>query len=804
MKRSQSHKMFNDFLKTSATVAVLGLSTLGHVAQAEEVEAVQPVEGNETTTTATPEVKQEVTLAEVQASQAVAQADVDSARAVVESAETAVAQAEAQVSQSQQNVDVANEAVVGAKEELATAQAIAAEATPEAIETTQTAVTEKAEALTAAKAQTIEAETNVAEQAKIVDAAQAEVDKAQEKVDNLTALVESPDKVKADKAIVEAEISTLETSIISLDQQIVTATEEAKVQAADELKKKQAELAAKQAELATLEADHGKTETVTVENNIDTSAIMGGNAFVISSFPTAIINKANTQGYASLTQSEKTSFLNQTKAYDTSNQYKSIAKDSYNIDLDNLTTAQQNEIAIFASNLINDVRTHIGLSELEVVAGAQEFADRLTRRYKQVHNGQSPVSFGYHDLALIGEAASAVGLRPVETYYYEALGNGQNRPATMDQLKSTVYNTLKYFLFNDSYPAMPLGHTVNLLRTSTSGKVYLGADTTSVGNYTVHFMVVDANNVVDASKFDTTSVSKSTSTTTTTVDRSAEIATAKAQVANLTTAITNLNQVQNNPASSATVVSLTNQLQEKKSALTTAQSKLATLTEQVKQLESNQADLQEQLTVATTALTAARSTLTKEQEILESLTEEAATASAVVAGLEKELAALEAKLALYTNPNLVSDAEAKLEAALLEQATAESALAEGLSKLESLRAELALAQTDLEEKLAVLAEVTALVESLLPAEEVSEKAIVPVTVSGQKHKQKLAKLPKAVEASKTPKVPAFKAPKAKVRRTPKRSTAKALPNTGDATGLLALAGVAMTNFGLVGLKRRQK
>lgn len=806
MKRTRSTKPLNNLLKTSATVAVLGLSSLTYIAQAEEVDAVQPVEGSETATTATPEVNQEVTLAEAQASQALAQTEVETAQADVAQLEASVAQAQEQVAQDQQAVTVATEAVAQAQTELATAESIAAEATPEAIANTQTAVTEKTTALAEAKtaeatAQQAQAqqETVVTDKQVAVEQAQVAVAEAEQAVKQLETEVQDPEILIAEKANLDAQITDLESQLAVAQAELAQLQASAPAELAAQIAEKNAQITALEMEIDRL---RNEVETVVVPGK----DVMGGNTMVLNAgYPIAQIKELRDAGTPY--QAPFNAVWNRVGAAVTAaatpgaslNTYQSIAADvNRRVDVNNMTREVQDELAIFAVTLLNSVRNQVGTSSMEVVAGAQEFSRIMARAYKANNGNTRPATA--HDYNALAAAGAATGVN----WQYENMAWYGGNSQTVDGIKRAIYEGIRYMLFTDDLAQQKYAHAASFFRESASGTMYLGVSTTTVGTYgTEHYDMIPTEAVTAA--FDKTPVTAGSQTVTQTrsVDHSAKIAELQQQVSALATQVGTLQAYQSNIATYPSVASAQNRVDRLTTQLVTDRANSQRLAEQIARSQLSNEELQTRLTQARATLAAAsgnlasaQSVLSTEQATLARLTEEAAAASALVAGLEQELAALETTLALYTNPNLVSDAQANLDAALLAQANAEAILAEDLATLVALQAELALAQTNLEEKLAVLAEATALVASLLPAEEVV--ATVPVKVTNWAHKP--FKGSKAVKTLGTKVNGAAKAH----QTTGKRSANKSLPNTGEATGLLALAGAVMANLGLVGLKRRQK
>ncbi|WP_249639828.1 SEC10/PgrA surface exclusion domain-containing protein, partial [Streptococcus uberis] len=170
---------------------------------------------------------------------------------------------------------------------------------------------------------------------------------------------------------------------------------------------------------------------------------------------------------------------------------------------DNLSVEVQNELAVFAATLINSVRQQFGLSAVEVTQGAQEFARTLTRNYKATHGNTVPffnynqpgknghIGIGPHDRTIIEQAATSVGLKANDDNMYENIGFFDD-VHTVNGIKRSIYNSIKYMLFTDFTYGNTFGHTVNLLRsdkTNPSAPVYLGVSTETVGGLNTHYVI---------------------------------------------------------------------------------------------------------------------------------------------------------------------------------------------------------------------------------------------------------------------------------------------------------------------------
>lgn len=120
------------------------------------------------------------------------------------------------------------------------------------------------------------------------------------------------------------------------------------------------------------------------------------------------------------------------------NSYKHSTKDQKEtVDPDNLTDSQLKEINIFGANILNQIRTQLGLPEVKVTQGSINFAKEIATNYK--NDNWDPTTKGHYD-AGIERAAKQNGLLDSGNYY-ECL-DGTYGIENMDDLKEMVYNDI--------------------------------------------------------------------------------------------------------------------------------------------------------------------------------------------------------------------------------------------------------------------------------------------------------------------------------------------------------------------------
>ncbi|MGQ7366649.1 SEC10/PgrA surface exclusion domain-containing protein [Streptococcus suis] len=574
----------------AASVAVLGQ----HVADANEV---TPTTATDSTAVTTAEVAPVVSeTAETQAAviespvsveqvQATEQAYV-AAQAEQTAQEQVVAQAEQVVTESANTLATAEEKVVAAE-----ATIVAAEAAPQVIENIQAEVVAQETTVVTEEANLVAAHQVVVDAKEVVEAAvtdksivdktvaeaQAAVSAVEEKlvgtgVDTAKETVSTLEKTvqEQETKITELQqtISTTEQSLSSAQAGVETAKATVTEQLAKEVSQKEAELATKQAELAATPE--------TIETTSATTSVAGSNKITLpATFKTTALPALKAIEAAGYTSSPAyTAAVNQYRAsinnaaqaatygWGKLNSYKSIAADqSRTIDPNNLSTEVQNEIALFTAEILNGVRSELGLSPVTVTTSAQEFAKRVVTAYNQVN--QPALS---HNFTLIRQAAVNSGLRATDNRGYESLGSFGNA-TNVDQLKNLFYTSIVYMLFNDS--SSDFGHTVSLLQDSGSNSYYLGAASRvpKAGSVSANIYMVPSSNITSTS-FSRTAIGTGTST----VSNAAKIESLKSEIASLESTITNLRNADVNLA--ATVVAANQQVANLQTRLSQAKSEL--------------------------------------------------------------------------------------------------------------------------------------------------------------------------------------------------------------------------------------
>ncbi|WP_159561578.1 SEC10/PgrA surface exclusion domain-containing protein [Streptococcus halichoeri] len=523
----------------------------------------------------------------------------------VEAGQKTVADAKALLAQKDQAVEKANASlltIVNASPQEYAAMVASEQASLASTEQDLQATTAQAANLEqTAKAQAADLETHSANAERLSQMEQS----TSKQVAELTTLLNKPEELTKQAAAAQTAVATINTNLnkaqADLDKTVASTT----VQLKEELALNKQTLSSKQAELSALKA-HATTEQVNVAGNNQLVAP--------SSYSLAAIQKLaasgyiGTQSYLNTYNQLSSQLINGAKQGMTINQYKDIASDVNRVvNPDNLSQDVQNELAQFAAAMINQVRTQLGLPPVAVTEGSQEFARKLTQNYKTTHNNTRPnfqfgvagiaghKGIGPHDKTIIENSAQAVGLRANDDNMYESIGFF-NDVYTVNGLKRSIYNSLRYMFFEDYTYGNTFGHTVNLLRTdkvNPTKPIYLGFSTDTVQGLNTHFLLIPQSNIENAARF-----SQKIAGVVAPVNHSAHINTLNTTIASISQKINSLNTRLANVAKEAPVVAAYQAIAGLKAQLQTAQGEASHLAAQVQRLAQSQDVSQAQLAQA--------------------------------------------------------------------------------------------------------------------------------------------------------------------------------------------------------------
>ncbi|HEM5286137.1 TPA: SEC10/PgrA surface exclusion domain-containing protein [Streptococcus suis] len=540
-----------------------------------------------------------------------------------------------------------------------------------------------------------------------------------------------------------------------------------------------------------------------------------------------------------------------------------IPNDTTPIDVNNLTDDQKIEINKFAAKVITEIRKAIGVEDPEVQAtsytikAANEQADKYLARgetiYKWLTGSVENQSNGH-----IGHPYGLDNLSTTSAGY---------APETMTELKQHVFDTLIGFAFEDApshwghaKPLLSYGtkhgvafatiknhlHVIHFMQDTGASLLYEGNNSEpkiiydryekfpdEIKNATIYVdadvatlqatltqaqsSLTQAQTASDAAKAELTKASSDYATALE-AKTAAEKALADATATPLQT------QVAENNLRLATIA-LQNAEARKADAQKAVDNFSANLADKKAALDTAKADLAQAQATATAkaeALETAKTELVKQQATLDSLNKDKNALLAEKDRLVEEAKALATELKGYLEaPAILANAQATLtekQAALTEtQAKAETAQ----NKLETVNAKLAAEESK-------LAELQAEYDKLKDLEDKAKDNVIATLPDGtviavpkvaptvaEKPAVDVDAIKQTLDKGQDVKVADGKVvvtnPQAGVTVTPQGITysrvdrAKALPNTGEQTSLLALAGVAvLSSLGLAVTKRKRR
>ncbi|HFI0646003.1 TPA: SEC10/PgrA surface exclusion domain-containing protein, partial [Streptococcus suis] len=540
-----------------------------------------------------------------------------------------------------------------------------------------------------------------------------------------------------------------------------------------------------------------------------------------------------------------------------------IPNDTTPIDVNNLTDDQKIEINKFAAKVITEIRKAIGVEDPEVQAtsytikAANEQADKYLARgetiYKWLTGSVENQSNGH-----IGHPYGLDNLSTTSAGY---------APETMTELKQHVFDTLIGFAFKDALshwghakPLLSYGtkhgvafatiknhlHVIHFMEDSGAVLVYDGSNSEPTLTYDRYEKFPDeiknATIYVDADVVTLQAALTQAQATLTTAQTASDAAKAELTKASSDYAkALELKTQAEKTLADATATPLQTQVAENNLRLATialqnAEARKADAQKAVDNFSADLATKKAALDTAKTELAQAQATATAKAEALETAKTELAKQQGTLDSLNKEKAALlaekdrlveEAKalaeeLDGYMNaPARLADAQATLTEKQAALADAQAKAATAQDKLETVTAKLA------EEK-AKLAELQAEHDKLKDLEDKAKDNVIATLPDGtviavpkvaptvaEKPAIDIDAVKQALDKGQDVTVVDGKVvvtnPQAGVTVTPQGITysrverAKTLPNTGEQTSLLALAGVAvLSSLGLASARRRKQ
>ena len=720
--------------KVLATAGIAALAVSATVAKADEVttndQASTTASVSSTATQAVPTQSQVETAREQAnaASQAVSQQEsvVANHEATVNQAQANLATADANLQKAQTAADEASpEAIAAAQGQVTSAENTANEAksavaTAQSAEKTAKDAADKQQAVVNADQANVNAKaTEVADAQKSVDAAKAALNgssaseaasnqaKAQSAFDAATA---AEKKAQEELAAAQAADKEKATAISAKEGQL-TADQNAANQAKAAYETAQTVANEKAAALAAAEAAKKKAEAST------TSTTNVSQRFSVSSeyIDALKIHESKTSTAAEKAQAEQT-LKNVNKRDRGNNSYQDNEADK-NItisDLNNLSEAQITDLSLYASSLINQIRSAFGTTQTSVSKGSVLATDRVTDGYVADNWGWESISKHQHDSAALDRAGKSFNTVSIG----ENLNTwqGLTGPFTLNEIKKYIYEAMLDFMFNGT----EWNHARSIAGlTSDGGETYIGTDISVVaGAFNVHVNNVNKNSISSDSSFDTTKIANPYVGNQSQPSSNANLAAAKAayeaakqandqaqsdlasKKAASESATLKLKNTQSElaalKATASKLAAAQTNLSEKQAALATAKSELEKANAAVENLNANAQE-------KAAALSKAQATLDEKQAELQAAKDKLATSSAALQSLTnayntakqetaKKQAALEqANQALASAKNRVAaltNASANLAKAKEERATAFAKLTAAKDALSTERAKL--------------------------------------------------------------------------------------------------------------------
>lgn len=845
----------NKKLIVSSLLVPLVAST-GVVVQAEQVD-----------TTNVPETVVENSAQSIDATTVPTKGEVEQAKSELDAANSAVATQEAVVEKQQHAVNTEAVAVTTAKEELTSAKSIAENATDENIAAASQAVTEAEAKVTETEQAIVNAQNVVSEQEAAIATQEAVVSSAQENVTSKQAEVTSAqgvvdsaqaslDGTGASKVIAAQEtaqnnVTTAETAVSTAQDELASALEADAARAISITEKERAVTSAQEAATTaatTLESAQSTATNTQATLDSATSALATAKAdydsintiFVSDEYVQALKNyELGLKG-----QYDRAAAIAELKALNASlraaNTYKSNANDKLVTisDVNNLSEATITELSLFASDLMNQVRTKFGTPLTAVTTSSVAVADMVTDIYVSDNYGWTSIVEGSHNdnaLDTTGERFSVAVGENLNTW------SRTTASTTLDHLKSLIYQSMVEFLYN----GREWLHARSIAGVDDVGVTtsYIGVDISSVAGATsVHVNDVDSNALFTGNTFNTTAIANPEDSATirstyeqaqsayntalaTNQEAQNALATAKdtnaaAQTA-LATAQAELPKVlataEQAPAARIKLVTAQATLATTQETLQFANEAVANLNASIQEKQATLAAAKAVLAEKEAALATAKSELATEVATLNNLKNQVASSKATITTLENELVTAKQLLAtakttlanLQNAPALLAAAQSKYD-----QANASlTSKVEVLNKELALLADLKATQTISEENYTALLNAYNAYLEEVAAKELKErldaeyKAIIdnngtPVPVVDETGKVVGYTDSKKSVAPKAAAVTTQASTKAMMTQKTSQPVTKTLPSTGDTFSLMSLIGVGLLGLAPVARKRK--
>ena len=797
----------------------------------------------------------------------VTQEQVKDAKNKLDTSTQAVDKAQAKKDRAQSEKDEAQSEKDNAQSEVDKAQAVKDKATPENIEKQKQEVVDAETGKTNAEKQEKNAKNDLdkanqvaKDQEKVVEkskdkvtTAEKEVRDAQTNVDKAQAILDGTgqakvisEKADAEKALKEAS-AAVESKNANLaqakiaDKNLAHATAEAqeKVTKASSVVSttknalSKAKETANQTQSALHKAQSEFSDAKEKYNAINTLQISDSYVEALKSYvnnPYSILEQEALWDKHNAAQQRKLEQVNQENVE--LNQFKSNKKDQQiSVDPNNLTKAQQMELAFFANDLLNQVRQRFGTNKTVVSKGMLAVAKKVTDGYVSDN-----WKFGAgHDKKVINDVAREYGLpssKNNSSQYLENMYgvNSGDEIHTMDDAKRFIYKSIVKFLFN----GLEWQHAesiTGLSQTSSGNKDYFGFSLSKREGVTSSHWLTVADTKVSGTKLDKTEFSNPNSAEALTrAYKAAVVSLGLAQKNNLD-AQTDLRKVQ---TEYDTALSAEKQVKEEFSRLKETPLQTPTAQRDLEKAQGTLANANKRLENAKKALDALTADVKIKQQNLEKAKQELANKQTALTNAKNNLATEKAKLEELKS--LIKIAEKNLALSKEKLAQATKTLEQAKADLENLlnaepnlvKAKKVLAQKEatLKEKATALKEAQAILDKLLQEQKIDQEAYDKLFAlySAQVEAKRLADLEAQKQAilnagetplevyDETGKLVSYVAQTKTVNTqlpvsynyswNKKQETS--LPNTGSAASMLPVVGMILGLLSLAGLRKSKE
>ncbi|HFI0298137.1 TPA: SEC10/PgrA surface exclusion domain-containing protein [Streptococcus suis] len=821
-------------IKTLATGAAIA-TAIGATSAPTFAEEVKPV-ATETPTAETTAVEAPKTAADVKS-------EVDAQQAVVDATATEVGQAQAEVDAANQAVTTAQADVDTATKAVKDAEANATNATPDNIAANQADQTANLADQQANATETDEVNAEIATQTQAVADAKTAVDTAQAEKDQADATVASKQAdVKAAQdalsgtglAEAQANLDQATADVKTAQDNVTTATTAVDTaKKADADRQTKIDTATTDVAVKTDAVDTAKAKLTTAQDTVKTTTDAVTKATDAVKSATDALANVDTVTIADLTQFKAdkaegdSDFMTDSGATAIEQSSTKIGENDKNevIDVNNLTEKQLQNFALYNLQIINAIRKQFGVAEIPLTTNSMNEAKLQIANYIK---RDKPIT-GYGHISNDTHAENATSVAP--------------SIRTMYDLKEYAYNFVTVAAFADA--PSNWGHSANILSPNTKalgvgigtfgGQLHIinmfdwyskdsGTPITNPNNpATLQAALAKAQADQSAAQAASDTAQANLVKASSDYATALEAKTAAEKVLADATATPLQTQVAENNLRLATIA-LQNAETRKADAQKAVDNFSANLAEKKAALDTAKADLAQAQATATAkaeALETAKAELTKQQGTLDSLNKDKVALLAEKDRLVEEAKALAEELNGYLNaPAILADAKTTL----VEK---QAALTEAQAKAETAQTKLETVTAKLNEEEAKLAELQAEYEVIKDLEDKAKDNIIATLPDGtvvavpkdaptamDKPAVDIDAIKQALDKGQDVKIVDGKVVVTELQPgvtvTPQGITysrverAKALPNTGEQTSLLALTGVAvLSSLGLAGARRRR-